>query len=135
MDLDDLPEIVEAHLREALVAQDAGIVDEDVDPVPQPGDDCDHRPHAGLVGHQAGMASASPPSAAISAGDQLGRFLRQVVDDHPRTLRGKVERMGAAEPAARPGDDRNTSLKPHLITPPQGNLTCGIMPIRSLTCQ
>jgi hypothetical protein len=34
VDLDDRPEILDAHLGKAAVAQDPGIVDQDVDPAP-----------------------------------------------------------------------------------------------------
>jgi hypothetical protein len=67
VDVDHQPEVVEAHLGEALVAQDAGVVDQDVDPAPARHDLIDHRGDGGLVGDRGRDASASPPAATISA--------------------------------------------------------------------
>ena len=66
MDVDHQPKVIEAHLCEALVAQDAGVVDEDVDAPPVRRACGYHRGDRGLVGHRrARTRFATPPDAGF----------------------------------------------------------------------
>ena len=110
MDVDHQPEIVEAHLGEALVAQDAGIVDEDVDAAPVVQRAADHRGDAASSVTDAANGDRDPACRVDLRRDGVGRLARQVVDDDPRALAREEQRVLAAEAAARARDDRHAVL-------------------------
>ena len=120
VDVDDEPEVVELHLGEALVAQDAGVVDEDVDPAPLGQRRVDHRLHGAEVGDRGAVGDRLAAGGADLLGDGVGGGRRaaaaveraaQVVDDDRRAARRQRQRVLAAEAAAGAGHDRDASIE------------------------
>ena len=118
--IDDEPEIVQAHLREASVPQNAGVVHQQIDPTPGAHGLLCHVDHRGRVGHRAGMCQR------LSAGrDDLvdhrlrGRGARaqtidgaaQVVDHDLGSARRQRQRMLATQPTPRPGHEGHPAVK------------------------
>jgi hypothetical protein len=102
------PEVGQVHLGEALVAQDAGIADQHVDPAPGVHRLLHHRLHRAKSVTEAPLAIASPPAARISS-TTAARPTRaagavdgaaQVVDQHL----GAARRQASA--CCRPGRRR-----------------------------
>src|SRR5699024_11023963 len=104
------------HLGERLVAQDAGVVDEDVDPAPR----VDHGAHQGIDRGPVGDVVPVDDRLAAGRGDLVDDLLgggggaalavhvaAEIVDDDPGATLGQCEGVGAAESAARSGDDRD----------------------------
>jgi hypothetical protein len=109
-------EIVELHLREALVAQHAGVVDEDVDAAPFVDRLFDHRLDRGEIGDRRAIGDRLAASR-LDLGDDCLRSRRrtagavartaEIVDDELRAARGEREGVLAAEAIAGTGDDGN----------------------------
>jgi len=118
VDVDHQAEVGQVHLGEALVAQDAGVADQDVDPAPYGLGPRDHGADGGLVGHRGGDPDRLAPGGDDLGGHAVGGLLGQVVDRHLGALAGQVQRMGAAQAAARTGYDRDASLQQHRIVSP-----------------
>ena len=112
------------HVVERLVAQDAGVVDDDVDLAERVDGGLDDglaalgRGDGVVVGH--GLAagrldlvddlSARPRRRTAGAVDRAA----EVVDDDQRAALGEQERVGAAEAAAGAGDDRDLAVEPEI---------------------
>jgi hypothetical protein len=109
------PEVVERHLRERLVAQDAGVVDEDVHPPPGVHGAVDHRLHRRRVAHVGAVDHRLTPVAQDlvdhRARRRAGGVTVQVVDDHARAMPGEFQRVRTPQPDACSGDDRHLVLQ------------------------
>ena len=113
-------EIVQRHLHECLVAQDAGIVDQDIDAAPTFLDVGDHLFHSRHVGD----AGAIGHGFAAERGDFIHNGLRrrerrartiasaaEIVDDHLGATPRQIKRIGPAQAAAGTGNNGNTPFK------------------------
>ena len=120
VDVDDGVEQLRRHVVERLVAQDAGVVDDDVDP----SEGVDGRLDDGLAtlgrGHAAGVGDRDAAEVVDLLGGGLGRPLAaalaadrraQVVDDDLGAARRQQERVLAAEAPAGAGDDCDSVLE------------------------
>src|SRR6185369_6375305 len=91
------PEIVQAHLGEALVAQDAGVVDEDVDAPPLVHGLPDHGFHRAEVRHAAAvddrLAAGPPDFLGDGTGARSFALGAEVVDYHSRTVPRQRDRV------------------------------------------
>ena len=115
MHVDDQSEIVDAHFGEALVAQDACVVDENVDASPRTLRLVNHRTHRGLVGHRTPNRQRLAAVRDDFGGNLLGSGDREVVHDDARALFGEVERMRAAQSAPGTGDDRDPAVQRQFV--------------------
>ncbi|KAG1245623.1 hypothetical protein G6F68_014981 [Rhizopus microsporus] len=110
MHVDHCVEIVGAHLGEGLVAQDAGIVDQDIDAAPGI-----HRPrHHDVHGSAVADVAAIGDGPAARGQDLVGHGLRrapEVVDHHAAATRGQLQRMAAAQPLAGAGHDGDAFIE------------------------
>ncbi len=107
VDVDDETEVGEVHLGEAPVAQDAGVVDEDVDPAPFLERRPDHLLHRVRVGHRRAAGDRLAAGGADLLGDGVRRGRRraavavdhaaEIVDHHRRATRRECERVPATE--------------------------------------
>jgi hypothetical protein len=106
-------EIVHRHLGEALVAQDAGVVDQDVDPAPGLHRRIDHRLDRVHIGHRPGRRHRLTARRDDLVNHALRRRLGQIIDHDPRALRGQIQRVTAAQTPARTRHDRHSVLQQH----------------------
>jgi hypothetical protein len=112
------PEVRQVHLGEGLVAQDAGVVHQDVDASPAAHRVGHHGLHRGLVGDRgavghrgaAGRLDLSHHRFGGGEGLALGRAA-EVVDHDPRSPRGQCQRMLSAQAPARAGDDGHLAVE------------------------
>ena len=105
MHIDYQPEILHRHLRKCLIAQQAGVVDEDIDPTPAFHGCGNHCVNLVLIGD----IGADRQRLAASCGDFVGDIRRirfiQFVDDDFGAARRQCQRMSTAQAAARAGND------------------------------
>ena len=122
MHLDDKAEVLERHLRETLVAQDAGVVDEDVDAAPGRERLLDHGLHGVRVGHRCAVRDRFATGDADLVDDRLGRLRRaavavdgatEVIDHHLRAARRERQGMLPAEPTAGTCHDGHAAVESH----------------------
>jgi len=108
VDVEHVAPVGERHLREALVAQDAGIVDEDVDLAEALGGFVDHRGDGGFVGDRGSDGVGGAAVARNLGGDGVGLVERlgDVVDDDVGAVGGEEVGVGAAEASSGAGDKR-----------------------------
>ena len=120
MDIDHLAEVVEAHLDEGLVAQDAGVVDQDIDPAEAFLDEGDHLVDGGGVGHGSAVGDRFTAGRDDLVDDQLRRADRaaraitraaEIVNHDLGTAGRQRQRIGAAEAAAGPGNDGDAPVE------------------------
>jgi hypothetical protein len=111
MYVDNRPELREVHLGESPVAQDAGIIDQNVDSRPSLQRLRDHRLHRIEIGHRRGDRQRLATGVADFLCHLFGGYLGKVVDDDLRAARSQQQRMLAAEPGPCPGDDCHPSRK------------------------
>ena len=116
MNANDELEIRHLHLGEGLVAQHAGVVDEDVDAAPFLFRARGERRGLLEIGDVGGVGDRGPARCANLLHDLqriVGRraVSAEVVDDDLRAARRKPERMGSSEPGARAGDDGDPAVK------------------------
>ena len=107
------------HVHEHPVAQDAGVVDEDVDPAVLL-DRCGDQPlGAGLVGHVVTVEESTSSERSHLVRHLLGRPDRragsvglgtEVVDDHVGAVPGELEGMCPPDAPTRTGDDHDPPL-------------------------
>ena len=118
--VDDEAEILRLHLGEAPVAEDAGIVDEDVDAAPARLGGLDHRDHLVIVGDAAAVRYRLA-ARGLDLRDHRERGVRmagavagaaEIVDHHLRPAPRELEGIGTAQPAAGAGDDGNAIVEP-----------------------
>ena len=115
------------HLGEAPVAQNACVVDEDVDTAPSSHCTGDHFADPRLIGHGSGKSDRLAAGLSDLARNLLGSAGIHVVDKDFRAQSGQHQSMGSTQPAAGAGNDRNT--------PPQhrsGLFGLAVHPIHSL---
>src|SRR6185437_8116748 len=109
-------EILERQLAEAFVAQDAGVVDEDIDPAPALNYALDYRRDLRRIGNVGRIGDGRAPGGLDFGDDFLGRRRSSgtsdavdraacIVDDHLCAARREAERVAAAEPVAGTGND------------------------------
>ena len=130
-------EIIDAHLVEEAVAQDAGIVDDAVD-APEA---LDGLAHDAFGGGGIGDAGAIGDGLATGGADGIHHLMSgllilaraigaaaQIVDHDPGALGGGQQRDLAPDPAARPGDDDDFALQRtvgHRVSLPWQASACG----------
>lgn len=119
---DDRVPLVLGHREDHPVAQDARVVDEDVQ-LPERGDRrLDQFAGLFVVGDVPGVGDGPAARRTDLGGDLLGRGgrglsravpsgLPVVVDDDGRSQPAEFQRLGPAEPATRAGDDRGEPFK------------------------
>ena len=119
MDLDHEVEIFGFHLGKALVPQDAGVVDRDVDAAPfflRLGDHFDHliifgdRRAIGHRGAAGGFDFLDHFQGRIRMAGSVARRA-QIVDHHPGPAPGQFQRIFAAQPAPGTGHDGDAARK------------------------
>ena len=113
---DDRVPLVLFHVHEHPVAQDAGVVDEDVEPAERVDRVLDEAAGAGEVGDVLAVGDGLA-ARGLDLGDDLlrrrqvgalaGERAAEVVDDDLRAGRGERERVRAADAAPGAGDDRD----------------------------
>ena len=122
MDVHDEAEIVQPHLGEGLVAQDAGIVHQDIDPTPFFHRRGDHGLNRGEVGDRGGIGHGLAARRHDLGHNRFGggrgsartvAGASQIVDDHFCAAFGQGEGMFTPQAAAGPRHDRHTPVKPH----------------------
>ena len=107
--------VFQRHLGKGPVAQDAGIVDEDVDAPPRVEGLCRHLLHlirlrdVTEVHERFASQRTNLGHDGLRSGAMVGTI--QVIDDNARTLAGQFQRMRTAEAPARAGDDGDAILK------------------------
>ena len=108
------------HVDDHPVAQDAGVVDQDVEVAERLDRRVDQALGAFPVGHVVGVDDGLAAEVADLGDDLLGRRrvltvtvvgATEVVDDDPGPLRGEQERVLAADAASRSGDDRDSTVE------------------------
>ncbi|MNS91423.1 hypothetical protein D3C72_1255150 [compost metagenome] len=122
VDVHHQAEIGQIHLGERLVAQDAGVVHQDVDPAPAGHDLGDHGVDRRSVGDGSGVGHGLAARRRDLSNDGLsrrGRFARavtgaaQVVDHHLGAPRRQGQGVFAAQAAARARHDRHLAVEPN----------------------
>ena len=119
MDVDDGIPVALVHVEQHPVAEDPGIVDEDV----ESSEGVDGRVHERVrtvpVGHVVGVGDGLSAGGANLVDDGLRRpdirtaavdRRTDVVHDDRRALTGELERVAPADPAAGAGHDRDPSI-------------------------
>ena len=105
VDVDHGVEVLVRHLQQALVPQDAGVGDQDVQPA-ELGDGCLHEllgdVGAAHRGDDGGCAAAVGLNRPDSVGGDLGVH---IVDDDGGALAGQFPGVGQAEAPSASGDD------------------------------
>ena len=113
-------EILGVGFRKACPFDDAGVVDQDVDASEPLDRRIDERLGAGSRGHVTGVGDRSSAGSDDLSGDAGSRsgirplpFYRaaEVVDDDTRSALAEQQRIGAADPASRPGDDSDAPVE------------------------
>ncbi len=103
------PEIFQGALGETLVTQDAGVVDQDIDPAPLVHGLLDHG--LDLVVGDIGAVGDGLATGCTNLGDhivgvlQFAARVRKIVNQYFRAAFGECQRVAAAEPAACAGND------------------------------
>ena len=111
-------ELGELHFGESLVAQDAGVVDENVDASPARLRGLDHRGDLRGIG-DIGAIGDGDAAGRLDFARHLERGLRrlavaaEIVDDDLGAARGQAQSVTAAEAAAGAGDDGDPSVEPY----------------------
>jgi hypothetical protein len=120
VDVDHEREVGDLHLREALVAEHAGVGDQDVDAAPVIHGVLDHPLDAGVVGDRRAVGDRLA-AQRLDLLDHAVRSLRaaartvdgaaQVVDHDLRAAPGELEGVLATEAAACAGDDGHFAVE------------------------
>ncbi|MNS93004.1 hypothetical protein D3C72_1271550 [compost metagenome] len=121
VDVHHQAEIGQIHLGERLVAQDAGVVHQDVDPAPAGHDLGDHGLDRRLVGDRGRIGHGFAAGGLDFGHHSLGRRGRsaravagaaQIVDHHPGAARRQGQGVFAAQSAARARYNRHLTVEP-----------------------
>ena len=109
-------EIRHLHLGEGLVAQHAGVVDEDVDVAPVLFGACHHRGDLLEIGDVGRVRHRRPAAGANLFHNPHGivearAVLAEIIDDDVRAARRKSQSMRTSETGASAGDDGDSALK------------------------
>jgi hypothetical protein len=110
------PEIRDAHLREGLVAQNAGVVDEDIDAAPGRHHAFDHGRDTSLVGDRRGRCNRFSASRNDFIGNARCGCLIHIVDDDLGALSRQQQRMSSTQPATSARNDRDPRFQLHRIS-------------------
>ena len=119
MDTHDRLEIGHLHLGEAFIAQDAGIVDEDMNAAPGVLGLRDHFHHLVIFGDIAAVRHGGA-ARRLDFLDDFERCVRmagavaraaEIVDHDLRTALCQFDRIGAAQAPARPRHDRHLAFE------------------------
>ncbi len=117
MNIQHQAEVREAHLGEGLVAQNAGVVDENVDAAPVRHHAADHGRDRRLVGDRRGHRKRLAARRDDFIGDaSCGRRIHVVYDDL-RAIPRQQQRMRTAQSTARSSNDRDARLQSHTQFP------------------
>src|SRR6185312_10987331 len=109
-------EVLDLHLGEALVAQDTGVRDQDVDAAPLAHHLVDHVRNARVIRDASAVGDRFTTGRrdllhhCFGGGAVAARAVdrtAEVVDHDLRAAMGELERMRTAQTAAGPGDDGN----------------------------
>ena len=120
MHIEHLAEIIMAHLHKSLVAQDTGVVDEDVDPAPALLDDGDHLVDrsgigdAGAIGHGFATQGGDFIDHELCRRQRTARTVAraaEVINHDFGTAPGQIKRISAAKATTGPGNDGDTIIK------------------------
>src|SRR5690606_5456503 len=107
-------EVVQCHSGKALVAQDAGVIDQDVDALPLLERTCGQCLHGGVVGDVAAHGNGLPAVADDLVGHPTGGRAcvspGDIVDHHARTMAGQFQGVCAPQAVARACDDGHAVL-------------------------
>ena len=109
--LDDRVPLLHRHLRDGAVAQDPGVVDQRVQPAPGVDGPRHQGPRRVVLGAVAGVQHGLAAGRRDLVDDGLPGLGVQLVDHHPGTLAGQLERLAAADAAACAGDDRDPAVQ------------------------
>ena len=122
VDVDDEAEILQLHLGEGLVAQDTGVVDQDVDPAPARHRRLDHGLDGDGVGHRGGIGHGLAPQGDDFSDNRLGGTAgsarsvpcpAEVVDDDAGPAGRQGEGVRTPESTTRSGYDRDPTFETH----------------------
>ena len=123
MHVHDRLEILERHLGEALVAQDSGIVDEDIDPAPRLHGAVHHvgdfigPGHVGAMGDRLAAVLRDLVDDRLRRTDRAARAVHrpaQIIDHDFRAARSQCQRMRAAKPCPCARDNGHSAVKPDI---------------------
>lgn len=98
MNFEHVPEVRESHLCKGLVAQNAGVVDQNIYATPSFHDAIDHRSNLRLVRDGRGDSHRLAAPRADLVGDARRRRLLHVVDDDLRAVACQHQSVGASQP-------------------------------------
>jgi hypothetical protein len=113
--VDDQVEVLIGHLQEALVPQDAGVGDQDVQPAERLYGTCNEG-LGGLGGAHRNHHGGGPAAVGLNLCNGLGGSLRvDVIDDDGGTLAGEFPRVGKAKTLAAPSDDCYFAVQAHRV--------------------
>ena len=119
MDFQDQVKVGRLHLCKAFIAQDAGVVNQDMDAAPSFLRLCNHFHHLVIFGDAATVCHCFAASS-LDLFDDLRRRVRragaiactaQIIDHNLRAAPRQFERIGFAQPAARTGHNSDFVLK------------------------
>ncbi|MNT62838.1 hypothetical protein D3C72_2005990 [compost metagenome] len=109
------PEFLQAHLGEALVAQDARVVHQDIDTAPARHGRVHHRLDLARVGHIGAVRAGVPAGRAYGVRHGLRRRAglvgSHVVDQHLGAVTRQFQRVSPAKAAPRSGHDGDAPLQ------------------------
>ena len=120
MNIDDSLEVRQRHLGEAGVPQDAGVVDQDVDPAPSLNGGLDHMLHLAGVGDVRPVGDRLTARGDDLVGDFLGRRrgmaravdgAAEIVDDDLRATPGQGQGVRPTKTRRRTGHDGDAAIK------------------------
>ena len=121
VDVDDDVPLVLGHVEDHPVAQDAGVVDQDVEPAERVERLLDHALAGVHVGHRVVVGDGVAAGVLDRGHDLVGRSglavefaalgAAVVVDHDPCALRREQQGVSAANPAAGAGHDRDAAIK------------------------
>ncbi len=118
MHVDHEAEIIQAHLGERFVAQDAGVVHKNIDPPPSFEYVVDHVLYARCVAHRAQYSARLTARSDDLLHDSFG-VRAQVVHHHARSALRQQKRVGPTQPAAGARHNRHAARKiDHMRLPP-----------------
>ena len=105
MDVDHGVEVLVRHLQQALVPQDSGVGDQDVQPA-ELRDGCLHQLLGNLGAAHRGYDGGGPAAVGLDGPDRFGGDSGvHIVDDDGGALAGQLPGVGQAEAPAASGDD------------------------------
>src|SRR5690606_28542336 len=107
---DDLVELLIAHAHQQVVAGDAGVVDEDVEPAVLGGDLFDRRAEGGAVADIDGRDTRGSSCGLDGGLEVVERGFGAADEHHVAAIRGETLGDAAADAAAGSGDDGDAGV-------------------------